>query len=81
MPQEALDKGMSFEFQGLELIALLPIAESKADQPISDIHDAVVGDGDAMRVAPDILDDLLGSFEGSLGVDHPVFVIELIDEL
>ena len=59
----------------------MPIAVSQADVPISDIDDAVIGDGHAMRVAPDIVDDLLRAFEGPLGIDDPVFAIELSDQL
>ena len=81
MQQKALDKGVSRQRQGLELIAFLSIAVGKADLPISDIDDAVIGDGHAMRVAPEILDDVLRSFEGTLGVDDPVVIIEMIDQL
>ena len=80
MEQKALDKGVRGHLQGLELIALSPIAVGKADQPIADIDDAVIGDGYAMCVAPEILDDVLRSFEGALGVDDPGLRIEMIEQ-
>lgn len=54
MQQKALDKGVCRQLQSLEPIAFLPMAVSQADLPISDIDNAVIGDGHAMRVAPDI---------------------------
>jgi len=33
----------------------------------------MVGDGDAMSIAAEILQDILGSAEGWFGVDDPVF--------
>jgi hypothetical protein len=81
MPQKALDKGVSGQLQDLKLIALLSIAVGKADLPITDIDNTVIGDGHAMRVAPEILEDVLRPFEGTLGVDDPVLRIEVIEQL
>ena len=39
---------------------------------ISDIDDAVIGDGNAMRIAGQILENVLRSSEGSFGVNHPI---------
>ena len=80
MEQKALEKGMSGHLQGLELLALSPIAGGKADQPLAAIDDAGIGDGYAMCVAPEILDAGLRSWEGALGVDDPVLRIEMIEQ-
>ena len=52
---------MSCQLQSHELVAFFSIAVGEADLAISDIDDAVVGDGDTMRVTPDIVDYLLRS--------------------
>ena len=40
----------------------------------------MVGDGDAMRVPGQVLQQMFGSAERRLGVDHPLFVGERIEE-
>ncbi len=42
MQQKALDKGVSRQLHGLELIAFFPIAKGKTDPSISHIDNAVV---------------------------------------
>jgi hypothetical protein len=36
----------------------------------------MVGDGDAVRIAGEIVQNMFGTSEGWLGVDHPVFAEE-----
>jgi hypothetical protein len=79
--QKTLDKGMRRYGQGLELIALVAVAGGKADLPIADIDEAMIGDGHAMRGASEILNDVLRALEGALGVDDPVVRIEGIEPL
>ncbi len=43
--------------------------------------EAMVGDGDAVCVAGEIGEDMLGSAEGRPGVDDPLVRIELVQEL
>ncbi len=38
----------------------------------------MVGDGDAVGVSSEVAEDLLGSAEGGLGVDDPVFLVEMV---
>ena len=45
---------------------------AEGDLAVGEVHDPVVGDGDAMRVAGQVLENMFGSAEGPLGVDHPV---------
>ena len=41
----------------------------------------MVGDGDAMGIAADIVQDVCRACKGRLGVDHPLFGIELRTKL
>ena len=55
------------------LSAALGIAlPTKADRFLRDREHTVVGDGDPMGVASEIVENRLGSAEGRLGVDHPI---------
>ena len=55
------------------LLALVRIVfPAEGDLAVGKVHDPVVGDGDAMGVAGQIVEDMFGSSEGPLGVDHPV---------
>jgi hypothetical protein len=45
---------------------------TESDFAIGKVHDSVVGDGDAMRVAGQVMKDAFKSTEGPLGVDHPI---------
>jgi hypothetical protein len=41
----------------------------------------MVGDGDAVRIASEIVQNMLGTAEGWLGIDDPVLLEELAEEL
>jgi hypothetical protein len=41
----------------------------------------MVGDGDAVRIAGKIVQNMLGTAEGWLGIDDPVLVEELSEKL
>jgi len=45
---------------------------AESDLAIGEVHDPVVGDGDPMRVAGQVVEDVFGPSEGSFGVDHPI---------
>src|ERR1019366_6900635 len=49
----------------------LAVLGAKGDASRVERDESVIGDADAMRVATEIADDLLGSAEGSLGVGDP----------
>ena len=40
---------------------------------IGEIDESMIRDGDTVRVPGQILQDVFGTTEGSLGIDHPVF--------
>ena len=55
------------------LLALVGIVfPAESDLAVGKVHDPVIGDGDAMRVAGQIMEDMFGPAEGPLGVDHPI---------
>jgi hypothetical protein len=51
----------------------------KRDGAFCDLLDAVIGDGHAMGVAPDVVQHPLGTGEGRLGVDDPFIGAERLD--
>ena len=42
------------------------------DLAVSNGHEPMIGDGDAVRVAGQVMEHVLGSSEGALGVNHPI---------
>jgi len=55
MPEEAADTCVGVERYGLDTIALTTITVGKADPPVMPVEDPMVGDGDAMGIATDIV--------------------------
>ena len=72
MQQEAPDKFVSIERYGLHAIALTTVAVGEADPPVTHVEEPVVRDGDTMRIAADIVQDLRWAGKGRLGVDDPL---------
>src|SRR5208282_1556605 len=69
------------ELLGADCHRLLPatatiVLPAEADSATVDVEDAVVGNGDAMRIAADIVEDLFRSRKGRLGVDDPIRLAE-----
>ena len=55
------------------LLALVGIVfPPESDLALGKVHDPVVGDGDAMRIAGQVVEDMFRPSEGSFGVDHPI---------
>jgi len=52
------------------------VTPAKGNLAVRQCDQAMVGDGDAMSIAAEILQDVLGSAEGWFGVDDPVFAEE-----
>ena len=75
--RQDVEEEPAHELVGLErhhlAAAFLPvILPEEADGVVGHGDEAAVGDGDAMGVATEIGQHLLGAAEGRLGVDHPV---------
>jgi len=58
------------------LIVIGGVAPAEGDLFIGQCDQAMVGDGDAMSIAAEILQDVLGSAEGWFGVDDPILAEE-----
>jgi len=58
------------------LIVVGRVRPAKANLAVRQSDEAVVGDGDAVGIATEILQDVLGSAEGWFGVDDPIFAEE-----
>ena len=55
------------------LLALVGIIfPTEGDVAIGKVHNPVIGDGDAMRVAGQIVEDMFGSSEWPFGVNYPI---------
>ena len=76
MEQEASDELFGREGQGLEVAVMAVVAPAESDLTVLDGEEAVVGDGDAVGVAAEVVEDLVGAGEGGLGVDDPLGLAE-----
>src|ERR1700730_2999722 len=63
------------------LAAVRIVFPAKRDSIILKRHQSMVGDGDAVRIAGEIVQNMLGTAEGWLGIDDPVLVEEPSDKL
>ena len=54
---------------------------AKRDSIILERHQSMVGDGDAVRIAGEIVQNMLGTAEGWFRIDDPVLLEELSEEL
>jgi len=61
----------------LLLAAVGIISPAEGDAIVLEGHEAMAGNGDAMRVARQVVENMFGAAEGWLGVDHPVLLAEL----
>ena len=52
------------------------VAPAEADLTVLNGEEAVVGDGDAVGVLAEVVEDLVGAGEGALGVDDPLGLAE-----
>ena len=52
------------------------VTPAKGNLAVRQSDEAVVGDGDAVGIAAEILQDVLGPAEGWFGVDDPIFAEE-----
>jgi hypothetical protein len=78
--EKAADELMRLPRQGLHAVALASIAVGKTPLAILPSDDAVVGDGHAVRVAPERGQHRPRAYQRLLGVDDPRLGIQLGDE-
>ena len=62
------------------LIAVCGVPPTERDFVIGQGDEAMVGDRYSMRVAAEVMENMLRATEGSLAVDHPVVTEELPEE-
>ena len=67
-PPDKLGGGKSHGFVLIIVAIILPM---EGDPVVFDIRDAIVGDGHAVSIAADVVEDLFGSGERRFGIDHP----------
>ena len=77
--EEAADELMKMKGQRSDPMAAV-ILETEGDRPVVDMLEPVVGDRDAVCIAGEILQDVLGAVEGRLGVDDPLGAPCLVEE-
>ena len=72
MQEEAADELIGGEGHVFLSIVVAIVFPSEADPAVVDVTQAIVGNGDAMGISPDVFEDLLRSCEGRLGKDDPL---------
>ena len=77
MEQEAAQELVDREGHQTLLVLVSGVSPTKGDLVLLEGDEAVIGDGDAMRVAAQVMEDMLGSTEGRLAVDDPIVVEQL----
>ena len=74
--QEATQKLIARDSHHLLPIVVGRVTPAKSNLAVRQCDQAMVGDGDAVGIAAEILQDILGSAKGWLGVDDPIFAEE-----
>jgi len=72
MQEETPSELIDGQLHQLLLVAMSRIAPAESHVSIFQSNESVVGDGDAVGVGAEISQGVLGSSEGTFGVDHPV---------
>ncbi|HUC30433.1 MAG TPA: hypothetical protein VMR80_12635 [Candidatus Acidoferrum sp.] len=81
MDQESSQELICGDRHDLLLTAVRVVFPAKRDSIILERNQSMVGDGDAVRIASEIVQNMLGTAEGWLGVDDPVLMEELSEKL
>ena len=79
MEQEAANELLGVQRHHLHAVAVGVVLPAEAHAPVVEAEEPVVGEGHAVGVAAEVLEDLLGAGEGPLGVHDPVGLPELIE--
>src|SRR5205814_10594092 len=81
--QRGRNERFSRDGQQLMLAVVGIVLVAELHLTIFDVQKTIVGDGDGMSVASDVVEDLLGSGKGWFGIDHPFCIakgVEISDE-
>jgi len=79
--QEAAQELICGDRHDFLLAAVRIVFPAKRDSIILERHQSMVGDGDAVRIAGEIVQNMLGTAEGWLGIDDPVLLEERSEKL
>lgn len=71
MEEEAAEELDGFERQNLFDTAVAVILPTEADTAVFELEQGMIGDGDLVGVASEIVEDLGGATEGTFGIDNP----------
>src|SRR5437764_12915235 len=74
MEQESPDKLIGRQSHGLLLVVAV-VLPTESHMPRIDIQETIIGDGDAVGVATNIVEHLLRTSKGPLRIDHPFFAL------
>jgi len=78
--QESAQELICGDGHDLLLAAVRIVFPAKRDSIILECNQSMVGDGDAVRIASEIVQNMLGTAEGWLGIDDPVLAKELSEK-
>ena len=74
--EEATEKLVDVERQRLDLVAVAIVLPPKRDGVGGDVDEPVIGNGHAVGVPREVVQDVGGAAKGRFGVDHPRLTIE-----
>ena len=80
MKQETSDKFLDWECSGFQPVPVFSITVGESNLPIFDRKDPVVGQSDAVNVAAEVVEQVLGRAERLFGVDDPRVFSQSLDQ-
>src|SRR5437867_3519838 len=76
MEQEPTEELLRFELHDLACVGVGVVLPAEPNHSVFETEDALIGDGHAMGVPAQVLEDLLRAGEGSFGVNNPGLATE-----
>jgi hypothetical protein len=80
MKKESSDKFICLQRHGLFTVVVCIISPEERDIAVMDIKDAVIADRDPVSISAEVLKDTLGTIEGRLAIDDPLFMVKMSPE-
>ena len=80
MEQKTPDELVCFKCHEFPRVIVFAIFVGECDPAVVDVDDAVVGYGDSMRIAPEIVENLLRAGKRLFGIDDPVFFPQFLQK-
>lgn len=65
---------------GSFLTGIFIVTGEESDPVVAYLHEAMVGDGNLVRIESQVLEDEVGSSKRLFGVDDPFFLVEFVHE-